>query len=243
MPSEDSSLTPPLRLRHLLLWMAIAALIAAWQQHVTSTTALNYSSVALPTSLLDHVQTTIFVVTEATLATVALLSTVWKIRGNVDRWEPGQWIALLATIEFVWHVFNTEVAQAIGRDHLIWWSNWSLWWDLAKSLTFASAFSFLGYIENESRSWRITFWVLALFELFLVTSCLSLLYETWNDSTFALPDWTSEAIMSSTTPALVIRHGVVAIAAALNLRWGKRFSWAHWTAIVAWLGQFVVMFW
>jgi len=241
--TSDSTTAPPLRLHHLLLWMAIAALIAAWQRHVTSTTAVNHPSVALPTSLLDHVQTAIFVVTEATLVTVALLSIVWKIRGNVDRWEPGQWIALLATTELTWHVFSTEVAQAIDRNHLVWWGNWTLWWGFAKSLAFALVFSFLGYIENESRSWRIAFWVLALFELFLVTSCLSLIYENWKDSTFALPDWTSEAIMSSTTPALAIRHAVVAIAAALNLRWGKRFSWAHWAAIVAWLGQFVVMFW
>jgi hypothetical protein len=238
-----STTTPRLRLHHLFLWMAIATLVAAWQRHVTSTTAINHPSVALPTSLFDHVQTAIYVVTEATLVTVALLSIVWKVRGNVDRWEPGQWLALLATVEVVWHIFRTEVVQAIDRDHLIWWSNWFLWWDLAKSLVFASAFLFLGYIEIESRAWRIAFWILALFELFQITSCLSLIYENWNDSTFALPDWTWEAIMSSTTPALVIRHAVVAIAAALNLRGKKRFSWTHWTAIVAWLGQFVVMFW
>lgn len=223
--------------------MAIAALIAAWQQHVTSTTTLNHPSVALPTSLLNHVQTAIFVVTEATLATVALLSIVWKIRGNVGRWEPGQWIALLATTELAWHVFSSEVAQAIDRNYLVWWGNWTLWWDFAKSLVFALAFSFLGYIESESRPWRIAFWILALFELLLITSYLSLIYENWDDSTLALQGWTWEALMSATAPALVIRHAVVAIAAALNLRWGKRFGWAHWTAIVAWLGQFDVMFW
>ena len=142
--------TPPLRLHHLLLWMAIAALIAAWQRHVTSTTALSHPSVALPISLLDHVQTAIFVVTEATLVTVALLSIVRKVRGNVDRWEPGQWLALLATVEIAWHVFSTEVAQAIDRSQLFWWGNWTLWWDFAKSLVFALAFSFLGYIECDS---------------------------------------------------------------------------------------------
>jgi hypothetical protein len=200
--------------------------------------------VALPNSLLDYARSAIYVVTEATLVTVALLSIVWKICGNVSRWEPGQWIALLATVEFAWHVFNNSVAEVINRDHLGWWYRWSsLWWDLTKSLAFTATFATLGYLEKESRSWRIAFWVLAFFELFVATSCLALIYENWADSSFSLPAWTLEAIIASTTPTLIIRHAVVAIAAGLNLGWGQRLSWAHWAAIVAWLGQFVVIFW
>jgi len=224
--------------------MAIVAFVAAWQQHVTTASALNHPSIALPNSLLEHARTAVYVVTESTLVTVALLSIIWRIRGNIDRWEPGQWIALLTTVDFAWHVFSTSVSLMIARDHRVWWYMGPfLWWELTKSLVFATRFSFLGYLESESRTWRIAFWTLAAYELFQITNCIALIYENWNDSTQVLTDWTLEAIMSSTTPALIVRHTVVAIAAALNLRWGKRLSWAHWAAIVAWLSQFAIMFW
>lgn len=239
--TTDSNVTTPrVRIYHLLGWMAASALIGAWIHAVNAhvNTRFPPGTIASP----DAFYQAVHVVTLGGMLTVAVTSLTWHRRVNVRNLEPGEWLALIAVSDFLFHAAGAIADWNRSRTDGPSWPAWVIW--LSYAVLWGAVFGTLAVRRHLNWPWRTVYAILAAYQALSAVSAGVLLYEYIDDPTvIELPGWVWEFLIHSTGPVIACELIAVAVAAIIDLRRGMRHHWMHWTGVVLFLTSGAILTW
>lgn len=236
MPSEDSPLTPPLRIHHLFLWMTTLALVGTWRLALNdyiadSPASTRSSNTSADTLRISSVQT----VAWGGMAALTLLGVAWKWRDKRWRWPPGLWLAAYGAIEFV-DCFATTLPYWLSDrvDDGVYYI--PIYRNFAYEFLGAAALGWIALRAPFRPRWRVAFGLLALRWL-LYAACaggliLTSLFGPREPQEVGGWYWT---IASIARYAYFAGVAAVIVAAIFDLRGSERQGWAHWAGVLLWL--------
>jgi hypothetical protein len=236
MPSEDSPLTPPLRIHHLFLWMTMLALVGTWRLALNDyidgiPAAYRSSNSAADTLRISVVQT----IACGGMVAITLLGIAWKWRNKRWQWPPGLWLAAYGMVEFVDSFVNTLPYWLSDHvDHSV--HHIPIYRDFAYELTGAAALGWIAIRTPFPRRWRAAFGMLALRWLLYAACACGLILTTFfpPSEPQAVGDWYWN-IASVARYAYFAGVTAVIVAAIFDLCRSERQGWAHWAGVLLWL--------
>lgn len=236
MPSEDSPLTPPLRILHLFLWMTTLALVGTWRLALNDyidgiPAAYRSSDRAADTLRISVVQT----IACGGMVAITLLGIAWKWRDKRWQWPPGLWLAAYGVVEFVDSFVSTLpywLSDHVDHSvHIV-----PVYRDVAYELTGAAALGWIAIRTPFPRRWRAAFGMLALRWLLYAACAGGLILTSFfpPSEPQAVGDWYWN-IASVARYAYFAGVAAVIVAAIFDLCRSGRQGWAHWAGVLLWL--------
>jgi hypothetical protein len=239
MPDANDYHTPPLRIRHLLLWMAALALVATWRLALNAHIAASPhgSPGNTPADILRYSIVQVFACSG--MLVITGLGAAWKLRDRSIVWAPGMWLAAIGTADFSYQLVGTLpmiMDGPSGDGALV----LHVYRDLSFTAVIAIVLIALTVMPRREWQWRIAFMLLATHHVLAAIGIAMFIDAVRTARGGLLAGYSFWHINDYAYYATVSGGLAVAIASSVDLIKPFRMGWTHWAGVSLWLFFFAL---